>query len=255
MTSFRLKSPQDINILKEGGHLLAQIMRKLHQAAKPGVSAAFLDELAYRLITEAGGRPSFLNYRPDFASQAFPNSLCVSLNETIVHGIPRKDLILKPGDIVSLDIGMEYRGLFTDHAITFGLEPITSLERKLIRATRRALMAAIEVAKPNHNLGDIGYAIENEAKKNGFKVIRDLTGHGVGYAVHEEPAVFNFGIPGRGLKLEPGLVIAIEPMLTFSTSNIKEMSDGSFETFDGKKAAHFEHTIALLENKTIIITQ
>jgi methionyl aminopeptidase len=255
MTSFRLKSSQDIAILQEGGKILARIMRKLHQAAKPGVSAAFLDELAYQLITEAGGRPSFLNYRPDFAGQAFPNSLCVSLNETIVHGIPRKDLILKKGDLVSLDIGMEYKGLFTDHAISFGLNPISLAEQKLIRATRQALMAAIKIARPNHTLGDIGYAIENEARKNGFKVIKDLTGHGVGYAVHEEPAVFNYGLPGRGLKLEPGLVIAIEPMLTFSTSNIKEMSDGSFETLDGKKAAHFEHTIAILEKKTIIITQ
>lgn len=251
----RLKNSQEISILREGGKLLAQIMRKLRQAAKPGVSAAFLDKLAYQLITQAGGRPSFLNYQPDFAFKPFPNSLCVSLNETIVHGIPKETVILKNGDLVSLDLGMEYKGLYTDHAITFGLGSLSPQEQKLIFATRQALKAAIKAARPGKTLGDIGYAIESEAAKYGFKVIRDLTGHGVGYAVHEEPPVFNFGQPHKGLKIEPGLVIAIEPMLTFTTSEIRELNDGSFQTQDGKKAAHFEHTIAITKNKTIILTE
>ncbi|NMB92199.1 MAG: type I methionyl aminopeptidase [Parcubacteria group bacterium] len=251
----RLKTKEDIIKLQEGGTILARIMRKLHQAAKPGVSAAFLDELAFQLIRDAGGRPSFLNYKPEFALRAFPNSLCISLNETIVHGVPRKNLILKRGDLVSLDIGMEFKGLFTDHAITFGVGPITVSEKKLIRATQQALMAAIKVARPNRTLGDIGYAIEKEARKYGFQVIKDLTGHGVGYTVHEDPPVFNYGEPNTGLELKAGLVLAIEPMMTFATSSVKENSDGSFSTLDGKKACHFEHTIAILKNKTIILTK
>lgn len=250
-----LKDKKDILLLREGGKRLAKVMRILRQEAKPGVSAAFLDKLAYELIKKYGGQPSFLNYQPDFALKPFPNSLCVSLNEVIVHGVPKKEIILKSGDIVSLDLGMKFEGLFTDMAITFGLGKIKPEEKKLIETTRGALREAIKAAKAGNTLGDIGYVIEHYALKNGFVVIRDLVGHGVGYAVHEDPPVFNYGQKGKGLKLEPGLVIAIEPMLTFDNGSIQEMSDGSFATLNGKKAAHFEHTIAILENKTIIITQ
>lgn len=250
-----LKDSKDIAILREGGKRLAKVMKVLVREAKPGVSAAFLDALAYKMIKEYGGYPSFLNYQADFADRPFPNSLCVSLNDVIVHGIPRKDIILKPGDLVSLDLGMEYQGLFTDHAISFGLGRMTLEENKLIKTTKEALLKAIKVARPGKTLGDIGYAIENCATKNGFVVIRDLVGHGVGYAVHEEPPVFNYGEKGKGMKLEAGLVIAIEPMITFDNGSIKEMSDGSFATLNGKKACHFEHTIAILKNKTIIITR
>ena len=250
-----LKNKKDIVILQEGGKRLAKVMKILRKEAKPGVSAAFLDELAYTMIKKYGGRPSFLNYQPDFSNRPFPNSLCVSLNDIIVHGIPRKEIILKPGDLVSLDIGMEYKGLFTDMAITVGLEGVKPEEKKLIEVTRKALDLAIKTARPGKTLGDIGYAIESYAKKNGLVVIRDLVGHGVGYAVHEDPPVFNYGEKGKGMRLEAGLVIAIEPMVTFGNGSIKEMSDGSFVTLNEKKACHFEHTIAILTNKTIIITR
>ena len=251
----KLKTRDEIIELKEGGAILARIMRKLKNAAKPGVSAAFLDKLAFKLINDSGGCPSFLNYKPEFATRVFPNSLCISLNEVIVHGIPNEEIIFKRGDLISLDLGMEYKGLFTDHAITFGLEPITNQERKLIMATYKALIAAIKAARPNRTLGDIGYAIQKEVERYGFKVIKDLTGHGVGYAVHEDPIVFNYGEQKQGLKLAPGLVLAIEPMVTFSNGAVKENSDGSFSTLDGKKACHFEHTIAILKDKTIILTK
>ncbi len=251
----KLKTRDEIIELKEGGAILARIMRKLKNAAKPGVSAAFLDKLAFKLINDSGGCPSFLNYKPEFATRVFPNSLCISLNEVIVHGIPNEEIIFKRGDLISLDLGMEYKGLFTDHAITFGLEPITNHERKLIMATYKALIAAIKAARPNRTLGDIGYAIQKEVERYGFKVIKDLTGHGVGYAVHEDPIVFNYGEQKQGLKLAPGLVLAIEPMVTFSNGAVKENSDGSFSTLDGKKACHFEHTIAILKDKTIILTK
>jgi len=250
-----LKNKQDIIILQEGGKRLAKVMKVLRRETKPGVSAAFLDELAYTMIKKYGGYPSFLNYQPDFSNRPFPNSLCVSLNDVIVHGIPRKDIILKPGDLVSLDLGMEYQGLFTDMAITVGLGRMKPEEKRLIETTQKALAVAIKVARPGKTLGDIGYAIENCATKNGFVVIRDLVGHGVGYAVHEDPPIFNYGEKGKGMKIETGLVIAIEPMITFGNGSIKEMSDNSFATLNGKKACHFEHTIAILKNKTIIITR
>ena len=250
-----LKNKQDIVILQEGGKRLAKVMKVLRRETKPGVSAAFLDELAYTMIKKYGGYPSFLNYQADFADRPFPNSLCVSLNDVIVHGIPRKDIILKPGDLVSLDLGMEYQGLFTDMAITVGLGRMKPEEKRLIETTQKALAVAIKVARPGKTLGDIGYAIENCATKNGFVVIRDLVGHGVGYAVHEDPPIFNYGEKGKGMKIETGLVIAIEPMITFGNGSIKEMSDNSFATLNGKKACHFEHTIAILKNKTIIITR
>ena len=250
-----LKNKQDIVILQEGGKRLAKVMKVLRRETKPGVSAAFLDELAYTMIKKYGGYPSFLNYQPDFSNRPFPNSLCVSLNDVIVHGIPRKDIILKPGDLVSLDLGMEYQGLFTDMAITVGLGRMKPEEKRLIETTQKALAVAIKVARPGKTLGDIGYAIENCATKNGFVVIRDLVGHGVGYAVHEDPPIFNYGEKGKGMKIETGLVIAIEPMITSGNGSIKEMSDNSFTTLNGKKACHFEHTIAILKNKTIIITR
>jgi len=250
-----LKNKQDIVILQEGGKRLAKVMKVLRRETKPGVSAAFLDELAYTMIKKYGGYPSFLNYQPDFSNRPFPNSLCVSLNDVIVHGIPRKDIILKPGDLVSLDLGMEYQGLFTDMAITVGLGRMKPEEKRLIETTQKALAVAIKVARPGKTLGDIGYAIENCATKNGFVVIRDLVGHGVGYAVHEDPPIFNYGEKAKGIKIETGLVIAIEPMITSGNGSIKEMSDNSFATLNGKKACHFEHTIAILKNKTIIITR
>lgn len=251
----QLKNKEDIIILQEGGRRLAKVMKVLHKEAKPGVSAAFLDEIAYKTIKEYGGYPSFLNYQADFANRPFPNSLCVSLNDVIVHGIPRKEIILKSGDIVSLDIGMKYKGLFTDMAITFGLDKIKPDEKELIKTTKNALVAAIKVARPGNTLGDIGYAIENCATRNGFVVIRDLVGHGVGYAVHEDPPVFNYGEKGKGMKIEAGLVIAIEPMLTYDNSAVKENSDASFATLNGKKACHFEHTIAITKKGPIAITE
>ena len=251
----QLKNKENIIILQEGGKRLAKVMKVLRREAKPGVSAAFLDEIAYKMVKKYGGYPSFLNYQADFASRPFPNSLCVSLNDVIVHGIPRKEIILKPGDLVSLDIGMKYKGLFTDMAITFGLDKIKLDEKRLIKTTKNALAAAIKVARLGNTLGDIGYAIENCATKNDFVVIRDLVGHGVGYAVHEDPPVFNYGEKGKGMKIEAGLVIAIEPMLTYDNGAVKENSDASFATLNGKKACHFEHTVVITKKGPKVLTR
>ena len=250
-----LKNKQDIVILQEGGKRLAKVMKVLRREAKPGISAAFLNEIAYKMIKKYGGYPSFLNYQPDFSNRPFPNSLCVSLNDIIVHGIPRKEIILKPGDLVSLDLGMEYKELYTDMAITVGLGRMKPDEKRLIKTTQNALATAIKVARPGNTLGDIGYAIENCATKNGFVVIRDLVGHGVGYAVHEDPPVFNYGEKGKGMKIEAGLVIAIEPMLTYDNGAVKENSDASFATLNGKKACHFEHTVVITKKGPVVLTK
>ncbi len=249
-----LKTDEDIEKLQEGGRLLAIILQKVAQETKPGVSSSFLDQLAYKLILQVGGKPSFLNYQPDFNSKPFPATLCVSINDVIVHGIPSPKVIIQEGDIVSLDIGMEYKGLDTDMAITIGIGEIKPVYKKLMKVTKEALQKGIEAAQPGNTIGDIGAAIQRHVEENGLAVVRDLGGHGVGYAPHEDPFIFNYGKAGQGLKLQPGMVIALEPMVTFGSGAIKENKDESFSTLNGKRAAHFEHTIAIIPSGNIVIT-
>ena len=249
------KTAQDINILQEGGKKLGLILKKVGQAVQPGISTADLDKLAFDLICECGGKPSFLNYQPSFADKPFPSSLCTSINETVVHGLPSKEKRLKEGDVISLDLGMEYKGLFTDTAITVKVGQIKPIYEKLIKVTRESLNQAIQASKVGNTLGDVGYAIEKYVEKNGFVVVRDLVGHGVGYYPHEDPVVCNYGIPHQGLKLEERMVIAIEPMVTFDSGAVKEEKDGSFVTANGKVSCHFEHTIAITKKGPIVITE
>ncbi len=250
----RLKSVSEIKQLREGGEILSQVLKTVSEAARPGVSVADLDQLAHQLISKQGGRPSFLNFKPDFSEEIFPASLCVSINDVIVHGVPMAQMILQKGDVVSLDVGMEYKKLYTDMAVTIALDPVKPVYKKLIQVTKDSLQKAIEVVRSGNTLGDIGYAIQSYVESNGFVVIQNLGGHGVGYAVHEDPFVFNFGQPGQGLKLRPGMVIAIEPMVTLKSKDIKEHKDGSFSTEDGEVSAHFEHTIAITQRGNVVIT-
>jgi len=250
-----LKTAQDISILCEGGKKLALALKKVSQAVQPGISTADLDKLAFNLIREYGGKPSFLNYQPSFADKPFPATLCTSINATVVHGIPLKEEILKEGDIISLDIGMEYKGLFTDMSITVGVEEIKPIYEKLIKTTKESLLQAIKASKVDNTLGDVGYAIQKCVEKEGFVVVKGLVGHGVGYSPHEDPVVFNYGTPHQGLKLEEGMVIAIEPMVTFDDGTVKEEKDGSFVTLNGKVSGHFEHTIAITKKGPIVITE
>lgn len=249
-----LKTKEEIKILKEGGKILSKILNRLKKEIKPSLSAKELDDLAYKLIKESGGEPAFLNYKPDFALKPFPYSLCVSINDVVVHGLPLKDLILKEGDIVSLDLGLKYKGLYTDMALTVGVKKIKPIYQKMIKVTRQSLERAISKAREGNTLGDIGYEIENWVRKNGFVVIKDLVGHGVGYKPHEEPVVYNFGEKGKGLVLKEGMVLAIEPMVTLKNGAIRENSDGSFSTLNGEVAVHFEKTIAVSKTKAIVIT-
>ena len=249
------KTSQDISILREGGKKLALALKKVTQAVEPGISTADLDKLAFNLIREYGGKPSFLNYQPSFADKPFPATLCTSINEEVVHGIPSEKEILKQGDIISLDIGMEYKGLFTDMAITVGIGKIKPIYEKLIKTTRQSLLQAIQASKVNNTLGDVGYAIQKYVEKQGFVVVKGLVGHGVGYSPHEDPVVFNYGSPHQGLELEEGMVIAIEPMLTFDDGTVKEEEDGSFVTANGRVSCHFEHTVAITKKGPIVITE
>jgi methionyl aminopeptidase len=253
----RLKNSAEIEILREGGKRLAEILSILASKVVPGVSALELEEEAVQLIKEGGDKPAFLGYSPQGARRPFPAALCVSINDEIVHGIPNEvEKIVKDGDIVSLDFGITHRGLITDAAITVPAGVINEESRKLIETTRMALMSGIEVAKPGNTIGDIGAAISKVIQANGFTIPDDLVGHGVGYKVHEDPYVPNFGTAGKGEKLVPGLVIAIEPMANIGKSGIKILSDGyTIVTRDGTRSAQFEHTIAITEKGNIILTQ
>ena len=249
------KTAQDISILREGGKKLALVLKKVMQVVQSGISTADLDKLALSLICEYGGKPSFLNYQPSFANKPFPSSLCTSINEAVVHGVPSEKKILKQGDVISLDLGMEYKGLFTDMAITVGVGKIKPVYEKLIRNTKQSLLQAIKASKINNTLGDVGYAIQKCAEKEGFVIVSGLVGHGVGYSPHEDPVVFNYGSPHQGLKLQEGMVIAIEPMVTFDDGTVREEKDGSFVTANGKVSCHFEHTVAITKKGPIVLTR
>jgi methionyl aminopeptidase len=243
-----LKTPQEISIIKEGGKILAEILEQISQEAKPNVTTEYLNELAEKLIFKYGTKPSFKNYNK------FPASLCVSINEEIVHGIPSKRK-LKNGDIVSLDLGIWHKGLCTDAALTVGVGKISDEAKKIVKTTKECLFLGIEQAKINNHLGDIGAAVQNHAESFGFSVVRDLVGHGVGKKVHEDPDVLNYGRKNSGIKLERGMVLAIEPMLTAGDYQVEQIqNNGAFATKDKSLSAHFENTIAVKENGGEILT-
>lgn len=252
----RLKSKEEIETLKIGGKKHASILKKLGAMVRPGLSTFDLEEEVRRLIEEAGAEPAFLGYRPSGARRDFPAALCVSINEEIVHGIPNeRERFLQEGDIVSLDLGLKYQGLITDSAVTLPVGEVDKESKRLLAVAKEALLAGIASAKPGGRVGDIGRAISRVVELSGFALARDLSGHGVGYEVHEEPYVPNFGEAGRGEELRPGLVIAIEPMVNAGKSAIKLLSDGyTIATADGRRSAHFEHTIAITETEAIILT-
>lgn len=253
----KLKTSEEIEILREGGRRLAEILSALTLKVAPGVLLFELEEEAMRLIKEGGDKPAFLGYQPHGAKRPFPAALCVSINDEIVHGIPNEvEKILKEGDIVSLDFGLLHRGLITDAATTVPVGEIDEESKRLIEITRTALASGIETALPGKTIGDIGAAISKVVRESGFTLAESLVGHGVGYGVHEDPFVPNFGVAGRGEKLVPGLVIALEPMVNIGKSGIKMSSDGyTIRTRDGSRSAHFEHSVAITEKGNIVLTE
>lgn len=256
--SIIIKTPEEIEILREGGKHLADVLYKIKEIVKPGISTKDLDIYAEKLIRELEGTPAFLNYKPDGANKPYPASLCVSVNDEVVHGIPSKNRILKEGDIVALDLGLKYKGLFTDMAITVPVGKINTTNQKLLDITERALQVGIDTARAGNTTGDIGYAIESfiRSQKNKYSIVEVLAGHGVGRAIHEDPYIPNFGKKGKGEKLISGMVIALEPMINFGTKNVTVDNDGyTFRTADGKNSVHFEHTILITEGEAEVLTK
>ncbi len=253
MPKGQIKSSQEIEIIAEGGRILHDVLYKTAEIVKAGISTWELNDFAEKLIAKAGATPSFKNYGE--TKNLFPAGLCTSINDVIVHGIPNKQDILREGDIIGLDIGMKYKNFFTDTAITVAVGSISNRASKLIHTTKKCLDEAIKVAKAGSSIGDIGFAIQTLAEKEGFSVVRDLVGHGVGYEVHEAPEVPCFGKAGKGLELKEGMVLAIEPMLCEKNWKIAIEDDGwTITTLDHGLSAHFEHTIAILKNETRILT-
>ncbi len=251
-----IKTDKEIDILREGGKRLHCVLHLVAQEVRPGISTKELDTLAEKLIREAGDEPAFLHYKPDGALSPFPASLCVSINNEIVHGIPSEHRILKVGDIVSLDCGIKHKGMFTDSAITVPVGKISKASEKLLRVTKEALAVGIEEARVGNTVGDIGYAIEKFIKPHGYGIVRECAGHGVGKHIHEDPYVPNYGKKGTGATLKEGMVIAIEPMINEGNGKMIIDKDGwTFKTADASRSAHFEHTIAITKDGPVILTE
>lgn len=255
--AIKLKTAEEIAVLREGGKRHSFILREVAKAVKPGVRTKELDDLAAKLIAEGGDKAAFLGYKPYGAKRPYPASLCVSVNEEVVHGIPNEnDRELVEGDIVSLDLGLVHKGMFTDGAVTVPVGKVDPESAKLLKVTREALMAGIQAAKPGNTTGHIGEAVQRVAEEHGYGIVRELAGHGLGYKVHEDPYVPNYGEAGEGDRLVPGMVIAIEPMFNVGTERIKLDRDGyTYRTADGSRSAHFEHTIVITEKGCEVLTQ
>lgn len=243
-----LKSDFEIDIMRKAGQIVAEALLKIEEAIRPGITTKELDRIAEEYIISCGARPSFKGYH------GFPATICSSVNEEVVHGIPG-ERVLKEGDIISVDCGAFYQGFHGDAARTFPVGKVTPEAQRLIDVTRDSFFEGIKYAKVGNRLGDISSAIQEYVEKNNFSVVRDYVGHGIGREMHEEPAVPNYGKKGRGMRLSKGLVLAIEPMVNMGTFAVKELNDGwTVVTYDGMLSAHYENTVAILENGPEILT-
>lgn len=248
-----VKSEKEIALMAQAGAILRTTLDTLQKEVRVGVSLLELDARARELIIGAGGEPAFLGYKPAGARHPYPATLCTSVNNVIVHGVPN-EYILKSGDIVSIDCGVKVKGYYSDAAFTVALEPVNPRVKKMVAVTEEALAHGIEAAQSGATVGDIGHAIGSFVKKNGFYVVQGLTGHGIGTRLHEDPSIFNEGRPGSGPKLVPGMVIAIEPMVALGTNEIRQLADESYGTADDSLSAHFEKTIAITLDGPRILT-
>jgi methionyl aminopeptidase len=245
-----LKSERELELMAEGGRILAATLAMLRAAVRPGMSTLDLDKLAEDFIRgHAGATPSFKGL------YGFPGTLCTSINEEIVHGIPSRKRVLREGDMLKIDVGVRFAGLHTDSATSVAVGEVDPTSRRLMDVTIEALSAGIAAARADNHIGDIGAAVQDVVERAGFSVVRDLVGHGIGEQFHEEPQVPNFGKPRRGTKLVPGLTIAIEPMVNVGGAKTRTLSDKwTIVTADGSRSAHFEHTVAITENGPRILT-
>lgn len=247
----QLKSAREIDVMADGGRILADAVAVLAAAVKPGMTTADLDRLADDFIrSHDGAVPAFKGLYD------FPASVCTSINDEIVHGIPSPSRRLIEGDLVSIDVGVRYKGYYTDSATTVAVGEVDETSQRLLDVTQRALDAGIAAAHPGNHIGDIGAAVQDVVEDAGFSVVRDLVGHGIGVAFHEEPQVPNYGKPKRRERLAPGLTIAIEPMVNVGSAKTRTMPDRwTIKTADGSRSAHFEHTVAITEHGPRVLTR
>ena len=244
-----LKTPGEIEAMKQAGRLSAAVLREVGKRCVPGVSTLELDEFAETYIRENGGVPTFKGYG------GFPGSICASVNEQIVHGIPSAKRVLQAGDVISIDVGATVDGWAGDNAWTFAVGKVSSDKKRLLEMTEKAMWAGVSAARPGNRLGDIGHAVQTVARRASLGVVRDYTGHGIGRDMHEPPNVPNYGIKHTGMKLREGMVLAIEPMLTLGTYRTRIMEDGWLVvTQDGKPAAHFEKTVAITADGPVLVS-
>ena len=252
-----IKSKEEIAILREGGKRHAYILAELAKMVSPGLDVLDLENRARELIKDGGDTSAFLGYKPYGAKRPYPATLCVSINDEVVHGIPNEEKkLLQEGDIVSIDLGLVHKGMITDSAITVPVGKIKPEIDKLLKVTEEALYAGIKVVKDGCKTGDIGEAVSRLAYANKYGLVEELSGHGVGYSVHEDPYIPNYGFKGQGDVLKSGMVIAIEPMFNLGSKNIYLDKDGyTFKTRDGKPSAHFEHTVVVTKSGAEILTK
>ena len=244
-----IKTARELSLMRDACRISAQALRVAGEAVKPGVSTLEIDTIIRKFIEKQGAFPSFLGYG------GFPASACISVNNVVIHGIPSKDIILKEGDIVSVDVGAYYKGYHGDNAYTFPCGKISAKAQALLDATKESLYEGIKQAAALNRIGDIGSAVQRYVEARSYSVVRDYVGHGVGAKLHEDPSVPNFGTPGRGVKLLPGMTIAIEPMVNEGTHHVRVTGDRwTVKTLDGKLSAHFEHTIAITPDGPKIMT-
>jgi methionyl aminopeptidase len=244
-----LKSQREIALMRRAGHILDEVMERLRRSVKPGMSTLEIDRDVEEFIVANGATPAFKGYR------GFPATVCISINDEVVHGIPSAQRRIKEGDIVGLDLGCIVEGYYADCALTVAVGDVPPKVQKLLDVTRESLDRAIEECRPGRRLSDVSHAVQSHVEAGGFAVVRAFVGHGIGRALHEDPQVPNFGDPGRGPQLRPGMVLAIEPMVTMGSWEVRILDDGwTAVTRDGSLAAHFEHTIAITETGPEVLT-
>lgn len=250
----QLKSRSEIAVMREAGRVVARILAAVREATRPGVTTGDLDDLAAEMIRKAGVQSAFKGYAPG-GRTPYPGVICTSINEEIVHGIPSKRRKLREGDIIGLDFGIVHEGWYGDSAVTVAVGEVSEEAQKLIRVTREALELGIAQARPGNRIYDIGAAVQAHVEAHGYSVVRDFVGHGVGRRLHEEPQVPNYGPKGQGMRIKPGMVLAIEPMVNVGTWQVEELDDDwTAVTADGKLSAHFEHTIGVTEDGPVVLT-
>lgn len=248
-----LKAPEEIEIMRAASRIVAEVLAELKAAVRPGVTTGELDAIAEDLTRRKGAVPAFKGY--EVAGRVFPASLCVSINDEVVHGIPSGLRVLREGDIVGLDFGVKYRGFYGDAAVTVPVGTVSPQAEELMRTTREALEAGIEAARPGRRIGDVSAAIQAHAESRHFAVVRDFVGHGIGRRLHEDPQVPNYGQADRGIRLREGMVLAIEPMLNVGGAGVAVKDDGwTAVTADGSLSAHFEHSVAIVQTGPVVLS-